>query len=163
MTTNATVAKGHKSAGRRVLKYESLDAIMPDVDRLLQGHQTVGNWSLGQICNHLTFGILGSLEGYRAKPLPGFLRATVGRLILSHMLKSETIREGVWLPKKDSPKPGLDARAEAEALRAALGLLVAEPEPKGIHPFFGKLTRDQWDRFHRIHCAHHLSFAVPTG
>jgi hypothetical protein len=27
---------------------------MPDVDRLLRGHTTLGSWSLGEICGHLT-------------------------------------------------------------------------------------------------------------
>ena len=31
---------------RRTLSYESIDEIMPDVERLLAGHTTVGNWSL---------------------------------------------------------------------------------------------------------------------
>ena len=26
---------------------------MADVQRLLEGHSTVGNWTLGQICDHL--------------------------------------------------------------------------------------------------------------
>lgn len=39
--------------GRRTLRIDSLDLIMPEVGRLLGGHSTVGNWSLGQICRHL--------------------------------------------------------------------------------------------------------------
>ena len=39
--------------GRRAIQFESLDEIMPEVDRLLEGHTTVGNWSLAQICRHL--------------------------------------------------------------------------------------------------------------
>ena len=31
---------------RRPLSYDSLDQIMPDVERLLEGHTTVGNWWL---------------------------------------------------------------------------------------------------------------------
>ena len=38
---------------RRALSFTSLAEVMPEVDRLFQGHRTVGNWSLGQICNHL--------------------------------------------------------------------------------------------------------------
>jgi hypothetical protein len=38
---------------RRTLRYESLDQVMPDVERLLEGHTTVGTWSLAQICRHL--------------------------------------------------------------------------------------------------------------
>jgi Protein of unknown function (DUF1569) len=39
--------------GRRTLRYGSFDEIMPDVEWLLEGHITVGNWSLAQICRHL--------------------------------------------------------------------------------------------------------------
>ncbi len=39
--------------GRRPLRFHSFDEIMPDVERLLAGHRTVGHWSLGQICHHL--------------------------------------------------------------------------------------------------------------
>ena len=39
--------------GRRTLRYESLDEVMADVERLLEGHTTVGHWSLAQICRHL--------------------------------------------------------------------------------------------------------------
>ena len=47
------------NASRRALTFESLDRVMPDVDRLLEGHTTVGTWTLGQICNHLTRRSLG--------------------------------------------------------------------------------------------------------
>ena len=40
--------------GRRTLRFNSLDEVMPDVERLLEGHSTVGNWSLAQICRHLS-------------------------------------------------------------------------------------------------------------
>ena len=39
--------------GRRTLRYVSFDEVMPDVERLLAGHRTVGNWTLAQICQHL--------------------------------------------------------------------------------------------------------------
>ena len=39
--------------GRRPLVFVRLDEVMPDVERLLAGHVTVGRWTLGQICNHL--------------------------------------------------------------------------------------------------------------
>src|SRR4051812_49990531 len=41
------------TSGRRMLRYEGFDEVMPDVERLLEGHRTVGNWSLAQICHHL--------------------------------------------------------------------------------------------------------------
>jgi hypothetical protein len=147
-------------AERRNLTYASLDRVMPDVDRLLEGHTTVGNWSLGQICNHLATTIINSVEGFPLRA-PWLLRQTIGRLKRRQVLGSGTIPTGVKLPERFLPKPGLDARAEAEALRAALMLYAANTRPPVLHPFFDQLSREQWTRLHCIHCAHHLSFVLP--
>ena len=71
--------------------------------------------------------------------------------------------EGMMLPKKFWPKPGLDARAEAETLRASLHIFAAHAGPVADHPMFGPLTYAEWNRMHTIHCAHHLSFVQPNG
>src|ERR1700761_5096675 len=39
--------------GRRALRFGGFDEVMPDVERLLRGHATVGSWSLAGICRHL--------------------------------------------------------------------------------------------------------------
>jgi hypothetical protein len=147
---------------RRTLTFSSLDRVMPDVDRLLEGHTTVGNWSLGQICNHLTRGFTCTVEGFPERA-PWLVRKTVGPLILNRILTTGRFPRGIKLPREYVPKPGVDARAEAEALRAALRLLASHPGPLAEHPLAGSIPRASWDRFHCIHCAHHLSFALPTG
>jgi hypothetical protein len=38
----------------------------------------------------------------------------------------------------------------------------AHAGPVADHPLAGKVSKEVWERFHRIHCAHHLSFTVPT-
>lgn len=148
-------------AGRRALEITRLDELMPEVDRLLVGHTTVGNWSLGQICNHLAGTFTGSVEGFAARA-PWVFRATLGRVIKKKVLAEKTIRPGIKLPDQFVPKPGLDARAEAEALRAAIAYYLAHPETRALHPFFGPMTAGEWDRIHCIHGAHHLSFAIPA-
>jgi Protein of unknown function (DUF1569) len=150
------------NAARRTLSFDSLDQIMPDVDRLLLGHKTVGNWSLGQICNHLTGGIIGTVNGFPSRA-PWLIRKTVGPLIRRRILNAGRFPEGIKLPERFAPKTGADARAEAEALRAAIRLLTAHSGPFAEHPLGGHIPRDEWERFHCIHCAHHLSFAWPTG
>ncbi len=136
---------------------------MPEVDRLLGGeYALVGNWSLGQICNHLTDSITFSVEGYPALA-PWILRRTIGPVIFRRILRKGTFPSGLTLPKKYQPKPGLDARAEAEALRAALQYYAGYTGPVKEHPLAGRITRSQWDQFHNIHCAHHLSFALPSA
>ena len=102
---------------RRPLTFASLNEVMPDVDRLLNGHTTVGKWSLGQICNHLSGAVIGSVEGFGGKA-PWLIRKTIGPIIKRQILCAGRMREGMKLPEQFLPKPGLDPRAEAEALRA---------------------------------------------
>ncbi|MFO0951981.1 MAG: DUF1569 domain-containing protein [Isosphaeraceae bacterium] len=149
-------------SARRTLVFESLDQVMPDVDRLLEGHETVGQWSLGQICHHLTVAMVGSMDKFPGA-FPWIVRATIGPIVFRRMLSQGRMPEGVWLPKNAVPKPGLDARAEAEALRAAVRLYQGHSGPMAVHPFFGRLSREQWDGLHKLHCAHHLSFALPKA
>ena len=144
------------------LTFASLDDVMPDVDRLLEGHTTLGNWSLGQICAHLARAITCSVDGFPEKA-PWLVRRTLGRLALWWMLRRGRFAEGMRAPPACQPRPGADARAEAEALRAALRRFGSHPGPLAEHPLAGTVSRGAWERFHRIHCAHHLSFALPTG
>jgi hypothetical protein len=147
-------------AERRSLKFSSLAEVMPDVDCLLQGHRTGGNWSLGQVCNHLSDSLILSVEGFGVKA-PWLIRKTLGPIVKRQLFKTGQMREGIKIPEKFLPKPGLDARAEAEALRAALQRYSAHTGPMADHPMFGPLSRDEWTRLHCIHCAHHLSFVHP--
>ncbi len=146
---------------RRTLMLDRLDDVMADVDRLLGGHVTVGNWSLGQICNHLAWALRASVEGAPIRS-PWLIRATIGPLIKGSFLRRGRMPTGVRLRGMAGPRPGLDARAEAEALRASIAYYRAHPGPRVAHPIFGRLSPEEWDRFHCIHCAHHLSFAVPA-
>jgi hypothetical protein len=145
--------------GRRTLAFANLTEVMPEVDRLLAGHRTVGRWSLGQICNHLSTGIIGSVDGFPVR-LPWFVRKLIGPLIVRRILKEGRMREGVKLPEKFVPRPGLDARAEAETLRAAIRLFGTHTDPHADHPLAGPLSHETWERLHCIHCAHHLGFAL---
>jgi hypothetical protein len=147
---------------RRPLRFSTLDEVMPEVERLLRGHTTVGRWSLGQICNHLTSTIVGSIDGFPVHA-PWLVRKTIGAVVKRRLLATGQMREGVKLPEKFHPQPGLDDRAEAEALRAAIHLYSAHTGDMAFHPMFGVLGRDEWTRLHCIHCAHHLSFARPSA
>ena len=151
-------------AARRPLTFASLDEVMPDVERLLRGHTTVGNWSLGQICSHLAQGINFTIDGFPAEAcLPWVVRQTVGRFLLWRILRRGRFVEGMPMPRKYKPAPGTDAQAEAESLRAALRRFAAHTGPLANHPLQGPVSRAVWERFHCIHCAHHLRFALPAA
>ena len=147
--------------GRRTLRYPGLDEIMPDVDRLLEGHTTVGNWSLRADLpppgdRHAPGGRPARVDAPRRLP--------VGR----RGAEDGSSSSRAWSPRGSRhrrllPAEALDEREEAEGLRQAIAHYKASPGPVVPHVLFGPLTREEWDRFHCIHAAHHLSFAVPNA
>jgi hypothetical protein len=148
--------------GRRRLAFRRLDEVMPDVERLLDGHRVVGRWSLGQICNHLAASFRYSVAGFPDPPALWLLRATLGRLARRSMLRGGPIPEGMPLPARYRPGPAPDTAAAAEGLRAAIASFGACEAP-AAHPLVGPMTVDEWAVYHCTHCAHHLSFVVPSG
>ncbi len=150
-------------AERRKLTFSSLNEVMQEVDRLMSGpYVTVGTWSFDQILKHLTEAITYSVGGY-PELAPWLIRKTIGKFIARSILKKGVFPNGIKLPKKFEPKASSDPRAEAEALRAAINYFSGYTGELSLHPLAEKISRDEWTRFHCIHCAHHLGFVVPTA
>ncbi|MEJ7640088.1 MAG: DUF1569 domain-containing protein [Singulisphaera sp.] len=147
--------------GRRPLRYESFDAIMPDVERLLEGHTTVGHWSLAQICRHVAT-VMRRVVDLPAST-PHDATQEVGEERKRQVFESGMIPEGIPAPPAVLPAGSLDEREEAEGLRRVIAHYKASPGPVVPHRLFGPLTGEEWDRIQCIHCAHHLSFAVPAA
>ena len=150
------------NAKRRDLKFQSLSEVMPDVDRLLErGYTSVGNWTLGEVCNHLALMIQGSVEGFQYRA-PWPLRKFVAPFVFRSLLKNRAMPECIKVSKSMLPKSNLDDRAEAEALRATIGYYQMQTGEPAEHPFFGKISAADWRSIHEIHCSHHLSFLQPA-
>ncbi len=147
--------------GRRTLRYQSLDEVMPDVERLLVGHTTVGNWSLAQICRHLATVMRRVVDLPASTPHDPSL--WVGEERKREVFESGRLPESLPAPPQVVPTETLDERAEAEGLRAVIAHYKASNGPVIPHRIFGPLTKAEWDRIQCIHCAHHLSFAVPAA
>src|SRR5947209_1013126 len=146
--------------GRRTLRYSSLDEVMPDVERLLEGHTTVGHWSLAQICRHLATVMRRVVDLPASTPHDPSL--WVGEEKKRQVFASGLLPEGLPGPPAVLPAETHGEREEAEGLRAAIAHYRASPGPAIPHRFFGPLTKAEWDRLQLIHLAHHLSFAVPS-
>ncbi len=144
--------------GRRALSYAGFEAIMPDVERLLEGHRTVGAWSLAQICRHLATVLRRVVDLPASTPSDPSNWAPEKKEMV---FESGVLPEGLPGPPEIMPGDVLDARAEAEALRQAIAHYRASAGPVIPHRIFGPLTKAEWDRLQLIHTAHHLSFALP--
>ncbi len=147
--------------GRRTLRFESVDEVIPEVERLLAGHTTVGNWSLARICQHLAGAIRLAVD------MPATTRhdpsLQIGAERVAEIFATGMLPEGFPLPTALATSEPLGEHEAADRLREAIDYYKASPGPVAAHRFFGPLTKEQWDHLQRIHCAHHLSFAIPKG
>jgi hypothetical protein len=141
-----------------MLEFNRLGDVPPEVDRLLEGHVTVGRWSLGQILDHLGTALrLSMIHRPAADPDP---RA---RVLRRRFFREPRFPEGLEAPHpRLLPAEDADPRAASEALREAIARWESAPGPFPDHPVLGALTKDEWTRFHCMHCAHHLGFAIPA-
>jgi hypothetical protein len=146
--------------GRRTLRFESLDEVMPEVERLLKGHTTVGSWSLPQICRHLAGAMRRVVDLPASTPVD--LSKRVPDEVKRQVFEAGVLPEGLPGPPEVIPGETLSAREEAEGLRAAIAHYRASSGPVTPHRFFGPLSKAEWDRLQLVHFAHHLSFAIPT-
>ena len=145
--------------GRRTLRYDSLDDIMPDVERLLAGHKTVGNWSLAQICRHVATVMRRVVDLPASTPQDP--SQWVGEDKKKRVLESGLLPEELPALPQLVPVETLGEREEAEGLRQAIAYYKASTGPVIPHRIFGPLSKEEWDELQLIHVAHHLSFAIP--
>jgi len=148
--------------GRRKLTFRSFDEVLADAERLVSSPNTkiLGNWPLSQLLTHLATGINSSIDGISAKA-PWFLRL-IGPFVKRRIMKNG-MSPGFKLPKGRETAAFPAASSPQEALgklRAAVGRLKQE-RMTARHPFFGKLTHEEWTRLHLRHAEMHLGFAVP--
>src|SRR5580658_10196199 len=86
-----------KVIGRRQLKFNTLDDILADVERLAQGNvRALGNWSPGQNLEHLAIVINGSLDGIDVRA--SIFMRLVARMFRKRMLKMR-MPAGFQLPR----------------------------------------------------------------
>jgi hypothetical protein len=146
--------------GRRSISYNSLDDVMPDVEWLLKGHSAVGNWSLAQICRHLATVMRRVVDLPASTPQDP--SRWVGKDQKRQVFESGTLPEGLPGPQEVIPGETSGDRDEAEGLRQAIAYYQSSSGPVIPHRLFGPLSKAEWDRLQLIHCAHHLSFAIPN-
>ena len=148
------------NSDRRPLQFASIAEIMPDVDRLLAGHRTVGLWSLGQICEHLATVTNWFLDRPADSPQPDPAQLK-GAPEKREVFETGQLPEGMPLPAMLAPPDAVDAAEGARRLGRVLARFQESPPPQAPHRLFGSLSKAEWDRVVCIHSAHHLSFVHP--
>lgn len=150
---------------RRTVSYRGYEMILADAERLAVGsYETVGNWSFGQILEHLAKSFESSIDGSGQKL--SFPVRMFGGLFLKGRFLNHTLPSGFTFPGgSQSPfAPAADTTTQAglDALRRACQRCRTEKQ-RSFHPLFGRLDTPEWDRFNLRHAELHMSFVVPTG
>lgn len=147
-----------KVAGRRKVHYESMDALLDEARHFATANvRQLGNWSPGQIYEHLARSLDGSIDGFDMS-LPAPVRWLMTLLMKKKML-TKPIPAGFksttnFIPDEISDEAGL------ANLEKAIGRQKTDPT-RVMHPGFGNLTREEWEAFHLRHAEMHMSFLVP--
>jgi len=157
------------TTARRKLDFETWSDVVEDVERLHRdGCRKLGRWDLSQVCDHLADWMEFPLDGFPTPPLPmrpvfWAVRHLAGRSMLRKTLAKRSMPAGVpTLPATAHP-PGGDEAQAVDRLKATIGRFRAHAGPFRPSLVFGDADRETWNRAQMIHCAHHLSFLIPTA
>ncbi len=149
---------------RRRVEYATLAEFLDDAEQTAaREHQTAGNWTYGQILEHLTTAINSSIDGFSFRG-PWLIRKLVAPFIKNSLL-TKPIKPGFRLPKSaESYLPSADATTEdaLKNLRTAIARIAVE-KPEAEHPLLGPLTDEEWKALHLRHAELHMSFVVPAS
>ena len=154
-----------KKAPRRVVRYQSLREALADADRLAEADApTTGNWSKGQIFEHLAAIMDMAVDGAeRQAPFPSRL---IGQYVIKPMIFKRGMTPGFQLPKWAAKAIAEDTTQTDEALEHLRRSTERFETASQLHPhpFFGSLDRDGWNTLLTRHAELHMSFiAEPTA
>lgn len=155
-----------KQAPRRTLKFASMAELSAELDRIEAAHRagtlrTTGNWSPGQILQHIGKFMKYPIDGFPPGKPPWLLRVIVQMIFKKKATAGALPPTGIklrgkvvyLLPDDSVSFDGGMAFLREQIARIARGERFTHPSP-----LFGKLTHEQWLRMQLGHSAMHLGF-----
>lgn len=147
----------------RPLHFGTLAELRREVERLAAAGRAgtlraTGEWSPGQILQHLSRPIRFAIDGYPFRA-PWLIR-TFGPM-LKKRYTSRTMPSGIRLPKSAAPMmPDASVPTEegASQLLAALDRLDSGERMTHASPVFGPMTHEEWVQLHLRHAELHLGY-----
>jgi hypothetical protein len=163
MTITATPPR--TTPQRRSPVYRGYELLLRDAEHIAAGQYiTVGNWTYGQILDHLARACEASIDGVGV-PLAAPVRL-VGGFFLKGRLLNKTLPAGYRFPggseQRLAPDPDIDVETALDKFRQACRRCTTERQ-RAEHPLLGRLDRAEWDRFNLRHAELHMSFVVPVA
>jgi Protein of unknown function (DUF1569) len=157
------MGKPKTAVSRRKLRFNSLDDILNDAKALLAGGAVAGGgWSPGQNVGHITTFIHGSIDGLPfTLPLSARIFGRIGRGILL----ARGFPTGIKIPANvpDAIRYPEDMTLEVAIERLADAIHKANQQRmNGVSPLMGRLSHEQWVKFHCRHAELHFGFMYPS-
>jgi hypothetical protein len=151
-----------KQVQHRRLRFNSVNECLAEVRAIIAAQHTgklrcTGNWTAGQVFNHLATWINYGYEGFPLKA-PWFVRLIVRRKLKSYI--RDGMPRGVHIPRVPNGTTGTEdmpVDAAADKFRNALHRLQTEPA-KFDSPAFGKLTEEQRIAINLRHAELHMGY-----
>jgi len=144
---------------QRTLTFNSLDDALEELSTIerYKDIETTGIWSYYQVLTHLADYLESSMNNFSwMQPLS--MRRTIGKANFHKLKQAGKMESGLANPSTPKVREEGDEKAALQRLRRMIEeykkFIGEHPE----HPFYGLLTREDWDFLHRIHMAHHLGF-----
>lgn len=143
---------------RRTVHFANLAEMQADAEQMaVQNPEVLGNWSFGQILQHLANAMNCAFDGF------GFRAPWIARMCVAPFIKNsfmiKAMPAGLRLPGR--AKKLLPAEVPVSVGLQNFRNAVARFEsatPDAVHPFFGKLASQEWVLLALRHAELHLSF-----
>ncbi len=157
---------GQSSHSRRDISFQTLDEVLSDLETVSSDdYAVIGGLTKGQIFRHLADSFRSSIDGFPSdlKP-PWIARKIIGPLMKNRIIHNK-MKPGFQLPKSAKnyhpDREDFPAEESLQELKSQIKRFQNEPG-SAKHPFFGKLTPEEWTLLHLRHAELHLSFLVQT-
>ncbi len=158
-----------RHAARRDVSYGSLDELAADLDRIAAACASgtlahTGNWTPGQVCQHLARFWRCSLDGFPPGRPPAPMRWVAILLFKRKAVTGAPPPPGFKVPAQVTflhPDSDVTDAQGIDELRTCIERVRDGERLSHPSPLFGRLTHDQWLRIQLGHCSMHLSFLHP--
>lgn len=155
-----------RKAARRELSFHCTGCLKEELAKIEAAHRAgkvthTGNWSEGQIFDHLAASIEFSLDGFPPDMTVPFHMRILGRLFKRMVTSGKTLSPGFTPPKGSEaflPRQGVSFDAGLARLRKAIDRIDAGTRCTHASPAFGKMSHDEWMGLHLGHAQLHLGF-----
>jgi hypothetical protein len=151
------------SGSRRTVRYSTLSDISQDAEQLLAHHHTVGNWTFGQICQHLAKTMNCTFDGFGFQA-PWFARWFIAPFVKNSLL-IKPMSAGFKLQESGKailPGDNVSGVDGLQQLKAAIERYSHEV-PTAPHPFLGNMASEEVVQLQLRHAELHMSFVVPNS